>query len=122
MLKARTLQVPLYRMLAGSDAVVEVLGVHPDLDPADEAHRHRFSGFDNDACERSFRHTMRVLLHLRREGIFPLNKDDRHCGWCDYPHACRRNHPPTLERESRMGDAEDYRTVLKKSARKPDGR
>jgi ATP-dependent helicase/nuclease subunit B len=122
MLKARTLQVPLYRMLAGSDAVVEVLGVHPDLDPADEDYLHSFSGFDNDACERSFRHTMRVLLHLQRKGIFPLNKDDRHCGWCDYPHACRRNHPPTLERESRMGDAEDYRTMLKKNAGKPDGR
>jgi ATP-dependent helicase/nuclease subunit B len=122
MLKAKTLQVPLYRMLAGADAVVEVLGVHPDLDPADGEHRHRFSGFGNDACERSFRHTMRVLLHLRRRGSFPLNKGDRHCGWCDYPHACRRNHPPTLEREARMDDAEDYRTVLKKNAGKPDGR
>lgn len=122
MLKARTLQVPLYRMMAGDDAVVEVLGVHPDLDPADEDRRQCFSGFGNDACERSFRHTMRVLLHLRREGIFPLNKGDRQCSWCDYPHACRRNHPPTLERESRTDDAEDYRTVQKKNTRNPDGR
>jgi ATP-dependent helicase/nuclease subunit B len=122
MLKGRTLQVPLYRMLAGPDAVVEVLGVHPDLDPADEEHRHRFEGFKNDACERTFRHTMRVLLRMRSDGIFPLNKGDQHCRWCDYRHACRRNHPPTLERESRMGDAEDYRAVQKKNTGNPDGR
>jgi ATP-dependent helicase/nuclease subunit B len=122
MLKARTLQVPLYRLMAGKDAVVELLGVHPDLDPADETHRHPFAGFDTDRLTRSFEHTMRVLLRLRKDGVYPLHKDDMLCGWCDFTGACRRNHPPTLDRESQQGDAAGYRTVLTKSVRDPDGR
>jgi hypothetical protein len=122
MLKGRTLQVPLYRMMAGPGATVELLGVHPDLDIAEEEHRKEFEQFKNDDVGRSFMDTMRVLLRMRKDGVFPFHSDDMRCTWCDYETACRRHHPPTLDRESHLSDAADYRRVLTKSSTKPDGR
>jgi ATP-dependent helicase/DNAse subunit B len=122
MLKGRTLQVPLYRMMAGPDATVELLGVHPDLDIDGEGHREEFAGFKNDEISGSFMDTMRVLLRMRRDGVFPFHPDDMRCTWCDYTTACRRQHPPTLDRESNLSDAADYRRVLTKSSTKPHGR
>jgi ATP-dependent helicase/nuclease subunit B len=120
MLKAISLQIPLYRMLAGGDAAVDLLGVHPDLDPDDDGQRYRFAGFQNDILSRSFLHTMRVLLGLRRQGIYPF-QEGRQCNWCDYTRACRRNHPPSRDRELQLPDAAAYRAVLRKSTRNPNG-
>jgi hypothetical protein len=121
MLKGIELQVPLYGMLAGPGTAVEVLGVHPDLDPADGEHVHRFDGFAGDPLADSFRDTLRVLVRLLRDGVFPFREGDP-CRWCDYNAACRRNHPPSVSRESRLGDAADYRRVSRKSRRNLDGR
>ena len=63
---------------------------------------------------------MRILLGLKKQGIYPF-QDGIHCNWCEYTRACRRNHPPTRDRELHLQDAAAYRTVLKKSARNPDG-
>ncbi len=87
----------------------------------EDEHRAVFAGFGKDELERSFRHTMRVLLGMRREGIYPFHKSDTHCSWCDYASACRRNHPPTRDREEHLADAAAYRTVLTKSTRNPNG-
>ncbi len=121
MLRASALQVPLYRMLAAGQATVELLGIHPDLDPADDGYRHEFSGFDKEPQATSFLHTMRVLLGLKQDGIYPF-REGKQCDWCDYTRACRRNHPPTRSRELQLQDAAAYRAVLKKSATYPHGR
>ncbi len=99
----------------------ELIGVHPDLDPEDEGHRHKFTGFQKDELQRSFLHTMRVLLGLKTKGVYPF-REGIQCNWCKYTQACRRNHPPTRDREQQMRDAADYRSVLTKSTRSPDGR
>lgn len=121
MLKATTLQVPLYRMLAGGRATVELLGIHPALDPRDDAHRHEFSGFAKDVQSASFLHTVRVLLGLKRDGTFPFHEGQQ-CTWCEFTRACRRNHPPTRDRERQLSDATAYHALSKKSATRPDGR
>jgi len=119
MLKGQSLQVPLYSMMAGG-AAVELLGVGPDFDPADdedEKRRVAFSGFDDDEQRRGFIETVRVLLSLIERGSYPLN-DGFHCGWCAYVQACRKTHPPTLWREEHSRDADDYRDVSRKTAQK----
>lgn len=121
MLQGNALQVPLYRMVAGGDATVELLGVHPELDPAENDWRPAFDGFKRDGCETSFRRTMQVILGLRASGIFPF-REDYHCSWCPYDQACRRNHPPSVEREKLRTDSNAYRNVLTKTKTKPDGR
>ncbi len=120
MLKGRHLQVPLYHLLARA-ASTELLGVGPGFDPAeiDEADRRSgFGGFDG-AEAAGFRETLRVLADLDARGAYPLRYDERPCGWCDYRRACRRNHPPTLEREENADDTRDYRDLGGKSTKKP---
>ncbi len=119
MLKAGALQVPLYHMLAGPQASVELLGIHPDLDPAEGQERHSFRGFAGQVGP-SFQHTMRVLLRLHAGGSYPF-RAARHCDWCRYDKACRRNHPPTQERELLLEDAQAFREVQEKSVRRPYG-
>jgi ATP-dependent helicase/nuclease subunit B len=118
MLKGTTLQAPLYRLLAGEDATVEMIGIHPELGEDDA--RVSFSGFEKEAQEASFRDTLRVLLQLRNGGNFPFN-DDRHCQWCPYKSACRRGHPPSVARERQSTDAAGYRGLGGKSTRRPNG-
>lgn len=118
MLKGATLQVPLYRMIAGDDARVELLGVGPQFAGDPDGHRWEFDGFDSPELGESFLETIRVLLRLRRAGSFPLH-NDHHCSWCPYDRACRRHHPPTIDREQRAEDGLDYRRTQKKSTRKP---
>jgi hypothetical protein len=120
MLKAETLQVPLYWMLAGGDAEVELLAVTPAIDPAAEEAREVFAGFDGELRD-GFRHTMRVLLGLLEAGAFPYH-EGRHCTWCPYDRACRRNHPPTEEREERSADGAAYRALADKNRSHPHGR
>jgi hypothetical protein len=42
---------------------------------------------------------MRTLLGFRNEGRFPFH-GGRHCDWCGYAQACRRNHPPSQDRQA----------------------
>ena len=119
MLKGRQLQVPLYRMLAGPDSTVELLGINPEF--KEDETRVSFSGFDDDEREESFRGTLRVLLGLTYAGVYPL-RAEYHCKWCAYPSACRRHHPPTVDRETRSSDGKAYRDLERKSNRSPNGR
>ena len=120
MLQGRALQVPLYQMMAGEQSVVELLGVHPDLDPAVELGEHRFEGFQEDR-RTSFRETLRSLLRLRNDGSFPLRPGIQ-CEWCDYQKACRRNHPPTKNREELSDEGRLLERLGRKSTRNLDGR
>lgn len=118
MLKGSRVQVPLYALLAGPEADVELLGIGPDFDARDEAgYRFRFAGF-TDATREGFRETMRVLADLRAQGAFPL-KHGTHCAWCAYEQACRHVHPPTEEREKQAPDAARYHRLAGKQAQKP---
>jgi hypothetical protein len=118
MLKGRSLQVPLYWLLAGTDSKVEVLGVHPQLEP-DET-RELFSGFTDDPRTESFRETVRVLAVLAHSGSFPFRKGP-HCNGCPFTAACRRHHPPSVNREERYEDGAPFRALCRKSNTKPHG-
>lgn len=118
MLKGRALQVPLYALLAGEAAEVELLGVGPGFGTEETGdYRFPFPGF-GDEQRRGFTETMRVLLTLRERGIFPL-RSDTHCNWCAYSAACRQNHAPTVDREAIANDGAEYRRVGKKTSRSP---
>jgi hypothetical protein len=123
MLKGGTLQAPLYWLIAGGDAGVELLGVGPAYDyetePADKAGRRvSFDGFGDPECREGFLETVRVLVELVRRGRYPLHAIDRLCPGCPYDLACRRNHPPTVEREQNAGEARDYYRLSRKNKSK----
>jgi ATP-dependent helicase/nuclease subunit B len=119
MLKGLELQVPLYRMLSGEDSTVELLGVGPFYASDDEEDRRvSFAGFAKEALDAGFSETLRTLVDLARRGRFPL-RSERHCAWCAYRLACRRNHPPTLHREWLDVDGRRYARLQRKSTRGP---
>ena len=117
MLRAETLQVPLYRLLAGDEARVALLGVGPAFPDPQEAER-EFLEFENKKVEQGFLQTLRILHGLLAGGAFPLNSGT-HCRWCPYAGACRRNHPPTQEREHQAEDSLPYRRLREKVRRAP---
>jgi ATP-dependent helicase/nuclease subunit B len=118
MLKARTLQVPLYWLLNERAGSVEILGAGPFYDDfGTEERRVRFGGFENARQQEGFLETLRTLVGLVGVGAYPTNPD-RHCEWCDYRQACRRKHPPTREREVHARDSTDYRDLHKKNKSK----
>jgi ATP-dependent helicase/nuclease subunit B len=116
MLRGRELQVPLYRMLAGDGARVELLGVGPGFEEGPSCFG--FDGFEARDQEPGFHETLRVLLRLARDGSFPM-RVDRHCDWCPYARACRHHHPPTLARNAAFDDGRDYRDVQRKKTKLP---
>lgn len=118
MLKGRALQVPLYQLLAGEGSEVELLGVGPSYGIDEEITVASFSGFAKAEQSEGFRETLRVLLRLARAGRFPLLKG-RHCEWCAWRPACRRNHPPTRHREEVARDTAAFRSVGAKNTRRP---
>jgi RecB family exonuclease len=120
-LKLHRLQVPLYWLLGQRTADVELLGVGPDYGPGGPREEDRlvtFRGFASPEQEQGLREGLAVLADLLRRGAFPL-RPDNHCNWCDYRPACRRSHPPTLEREENAGDSRDYRDVQRRSSKRP---
>jgi len=119
MLRGQTLQVPLYAMLAGEKAEVQLLGVGPDFDPAEEVATPAFSGFGKENQTAGFRETLRELIDLRSRACFPIRKHDKVCGWCAYREACRATHPPTEERELHSRDGELLRLLQAKSTKAP---
>lgn len=118
MLRGETLQAPLYRMLAGNRAEVELLGVGPDFDTTDDAHRFEFGGFATETQEAGFLETGRTLLRLRRVGVFPFNPG-HHCSFCRFTEGCRRNDPPSGDREAQAEDSRAFHRTQKKSTRSP---
>jgi len=120
-LKLHRLQVPLYWLLGQREADVELLGVGPDFDPGaprEEDRRVTFRGFADPEQEQGFREGLAVLADLLHRGAFPL-RPDNHCHWCDYRPACRRSHPPTMEREELAPDTRDYRDIQRRSSKRP---
>src|SRR2546428_692214 len=51
----------------------------------------------SESLAESFRHTLQVLVDMAARGSFPLN-DDGPCRICEYAPACRKSHPPSVER------------------------
>jgi hypothetical protein len=117
-LRGQALQAPLYALLAG-DAAVELLGVHPDFDYDDplEPWHVTFEGVD-DSLREGFHETLRELLLLYRRGAFPFHAD-RHCTWCPYTAACRRNHPPSKERQEASAAGRLLAALRAKTEKKP---
>lgn len=118
MLKARTLQVPLYWLIAGESAGVELLGVGPDFDFEDPERlnrRLRFEGLTGAGHRDGFLEDLRVLHDLLQRGRFPLRPDEGACGYCPYAPACRRLHPPTLEREASDRVTRRYHALARKN-------
>ena len=119
MLKGHELQVPLYRLLAGDDSTVELLGVGPFYAALDADERQSgFTGFPRDDLRLGFQETLRALIDLARRGRYPL-RSDRQCSWCAYRLACRWNHPPTLHRETLDAEGRLYAALQDKSTRNP---
>ena len=120
MLKAQTLQVPLYWMLAETKARIEVLGVGPRHDPAEIDAEERVMSFDGLTHDEfsGFAETMRVLANLIGAGVFPLKHSSIGCGYCPYELSCRHLHPPTLEREEQAADRADFKDLARKSKSK----
>jgi ATP-dependent helicase/nuclease subunit B len=120
MLKGETMQVPLYFLLSGESAAVELIGVGPEYDPltkSESERRARFAGFEDRAQRDGFVETVRTLLSLVSSGSFPMNPE-RHCSWCPYRQACRHNHPPSREREEHAADSSGFRDVQRKNKTK----
>ena len=122
MLKGKRLQVPLYQLLAGAGARVELLGVGPAHDPArvpdEEDRRTQFAGFEPKLAP-GFDETMATLLALLRDGRLAMRPDDHGCKSCDYRSACRRQHPPTLSREEADPELAALRGLQDKNTRAP---
>jgi ATP-dependent helicase/DNAse subunit B len=123
MLKGRALQVPLYWLIAGKGARVELLGVGPGYDferanALKAGRRVEFSGLEAPAILAGFQETLRVLLGLVSRGRFPLVPDDYRCPRCPYEQACRRSHPPTVEREENDRATRAYHQLHRKSKTK----
>ena len=63
--------------------------------------------------------TLRELVTLRSKGVYPMHPDDSTCRYCPYDAACRRTHPPTLERETASEDADRFRRTKRKQQKRP---
>jgi hypothetical protein len=98
-------------------SIASVLLVDPSP-PGEACEVPPFAGFATPAQEQGFHQTLDILGGLLAAGRFPLRPDD-HCAWCDFRLACRRSHPPTLEREADAADSADYRRVQDKTQRAP---
>jgi hypothetical protein len=117
MLRAETMQVPLYRLLAGGNARVRLLGVGPDFRFGDDEDAPVFEGW-TDAEDAGFRETVATLVLLHARGTYPL-RPGHHCDWCAYRGACRRAHPPTLAREENDPATLDLRDLARKKRKQP---
>jgi len=118
MLKGLSLQVPLYALLAGDGAAVELLGVGPGYEPEEQGRpaSSRFDGLQGRELE-GLLETLRVLVGLAERGLYPMNPSHA-CTWCSYTSACRRNHAPTQERELAARDTIDFRDLAAKNRTK----
>jgi ATP-dependent helicase/nuclease subunit B len=120
MLRGGYMQAPLYHLLADEQARIEILGVGPSFDYDDpDTALAKFGGFATTRDIRGgFLETVRVLLRLAQSGTYPIN-EGINCRFCSYVQACRKNHPPTVERESHAPDAADLRDIRRKRDKLP---
>jgi RecB family exonuclease len=124
-LKGIRLQMPLYLLMAetlrprwGEAAApidAEVLGVGPAFEEVE-----RRAALDPEKFELhrgALLESISVLLGLAEAGHYPLNRGSRLCRACPYLRACRRNHPPTLDRLAGAPAGRDYALLKRKSTR-----
>jgi ATP-dependent helicase/nuclease subunit B len=131
-LKGSRLQLPLYALMAesllpeisapGTKVRSEILGVGPAYEregpTADEVPRR--AELDPEEMERGregLLETLAVLARLAAAGFYPLNRESRLCRSCPFTRACRRRHPPTLERLRAEPAGADYFLLRGKSTR-----
>jgi len=84
---------------------VEVRAVAPfaSSDQADAKLRHPLPGnVLGGRYTQGVQETLSVLVDLRERGAFIPNKG-QHCSHCRFQPACRRYHPPTVERTRHSG-------------------
>jgi hypothetical protein len=131
-LKGTRLQMALYRMMAEGAATtatppggatpridLEVLGVSPrfDLDP--ESGRATLESDTFEGIAGGVVESLRVLLRLPAEGLYPLHEEARRCAWCVFDRACRRAHAPTAERLLLRPELRDHRLMRRKQVKRP---
>jgi ATP-dependent helicase/nuclease subunit B len=115
MLKGERLQVPLYALLSGGE--VEILPVGPKHAAEPTALRFALAE-EKDDVRRALGETLAVTARLYAAGCFPCRDNDR-CRYCAWVAACRKDQPPTEERETRATDAAAHRALGRRNARKP---
>jgi hypothetical protein len=104
--------VLLYALLGSG--VVEILPVGPKH--AREPSIHRFVFADQKPeFQQALRDTLRTVVRLYEAGTFPLRVTDG-CRWCEYRAACRKEQPPTVEREARATDVAAFRGLDERTA------
>ena len=134
-LKGSRLQIAVYRLMAErllpelapapAEVRAELLGVGPAYDAEGggrTAPREVRAALDEEAFganRAGILETLAVLSDLASAGFYPLDRDSRLCGFCPYLRACRRGHPPTLERLRAEPAGADYLLLRRKSTRAP---
>ena len=109
LLRGTQAQMGVYAFLAAAEfsdrriRSAQILGVGPENpdpagDPKKTAPEIEFPNDPrNDPIWRGIGDTIGTLVEMIRRGVFPI-RPGTHCDWCSYQAACRRNHPPTLDR------------------------
>ena len=125
MLRGLHLQLPLYREVAATRSGLPALAVEAKLLPVGpdaEEEREEASLKDDGKLRDGILETVSVALALGRAGRFPLSgsqdQDVRYCAWCAYRRACRKSHPPTLERLERDPRLADFRDARRKEGKR----
>lgn len=128
-LRGRRLQLPVYAMLLEATAErtdeLEVLSVRPAAHDSDrvgpQVALRETERFLRGSFRQGLEETLATLGELIGEGNFGMVHDSEVCRWCDFRLACRRLHPPSVERV--RGDASPARQrfvqLSEKSTRAP---
>ncbi len=128
--KGKEMQLPLYFFLAQAafpsrrilpPGILGVGPAHPYPNPTEENPRSvAFLDVDpqDEKTLAALGKALSTLDRLAREGTFPMNPD-RHCSWCDYEPACRRSHPPSVERVATATGYASYWDLKRPSAKNP---
>ena len=136
LLRGLHLQLPLYREVAAArlgvpPVAVEawLLGVGPDHEKREKKGKKEEKGRALAALGADERlrdgllETVALAVELGRAGRFPLqssqDQEVRYCGWCAYRRACRKSHPPTIERLEKTPCLADFRDAKRKDEKSP---
>jgi ATP-dependent helicase/nuclease subunit B len=129
LLKGERPQLAVYYFLAGKhfpdDEIFEarVFGIgpeHPDPGADEDLSAPGLKVFGaRDPAEtwKAIGDTLHTLAGIAGAGRFPF-RQGRHCVWCPYRPACRRNHPPTRARVETAPAYEDYYRLSKRTKTK----
>jgi inactivated superfamily I helicase len=132
-LKGTRLQMAIYRLMAEAAAAraadpvsrgvpridLEVLGVGPRFDLSPDAARAALDTGAFETLKGGILESIRVLLRLPEQGLYPLHEEASHCSWCVFDRACRRGHAATRERLEACPELRDHRLMRRKQTRRP---